>query len=109
MTPIEQVFNIFKDFFSADNKFVSDEYQQISPKLKYFKFASGQLNNFSVSVRPYREHHDLNIRWLLSCKSYKPCRMDLQVCENNFKDLFYYWFKRFFHSVAFSCSKLFRY
>ena len=37
-----------------------------------------------------REHHDLNIRWLLCCKSYKPCCMDLYVCENNFKDLFYH-------------------
>ena len=32
---------------------------------------------FSVSVRAYREHHDLNIRWLLCCKSYKLCCMDL--------------------------------
>ena len=28
-------------FFSADNKFVSDEYQQISPIVRHFKFASG--------------------------------------------------------------------
>ena len=38
---------------------MSDEYRQISPKI--LKFAFGQLNKFSVSVRPYREHHDLNI------------------------------------------------
>ena len=36
-------------FFSADNKFVWDECWQISPKI--LKFASGQLNKFSVSVR----------------------------------------------------------
>ena len=105
MTPIEQVFKIIKDFFQMiinlcrtnTNKFHS----------RYFKFASGQLNN--VSVRPYCEHHDLNIRWLLCCKSYKPCCMDLYVCEMNFKDLFYYRSKRLFHSLAFSCSKHFRY
>ena len=33
---------------------MSDEYRQISPKILKF-------DKFSVSVRPYREHHDLNI------------------------------------------------
>ena len=35
---------------------------------RYFKFASGLLNKLSVSVTPYREHYDLNIRWLLCFK-----------------------------------------
>ena len=38
---------------------MSDEHRQISTKI--LKFASGQLNKFSVGVRPYREHHDLSI------------------------------------------------
>ena len=57
MTPIEQVFNIFKDFFQLIINLCRTKTKKFHPK--YFKFASEQLNKFSVSVRPYHKHHDL--------------------------------------------------
>ena len=55
---------------------MSDEYRQISPKI--LKFASGQLNKFSVSVRPYREHHDLNINGFCVVKV---TNLDVWTCK----------------------------
>ena len=55
---------------------MSDEYRQISPKI--LKFPSGQLNKFSVSVRPYREHHDLNIDGFCVVKV---TNLDVRTCK----------------------------
>ena len=59
MTPIEQVFSIFKDFFQLIINLCRTNTDKLHPKI--VKVASDQLSKVSVRVRPYREHHDLNI------------------------------------------------
>ena len=100
MTPIEQVFDIFKDFFQLIINLCRTNTNKFHPR--YFKFAFGQFSAIA-SI------NDLNIRWLFvvkvtnqvvwTCKFVKTISRTYSITGLN----------DFFHSVAFSCSKRFRY